>query len=70
MGFSNEDLCPENQKIQSPHPWNVSLAEQAEDKADSVEIASAQRLQYLELLAKLGIPLVMEGSPAEAFIVR
>ena len=70
MGFCNEDICPENQKIHAPQPWNASLTEQVQDKAESVEIASAQRLQYLELLAKLGIPLVMEGSPAEAFFVR
>ena len=70
MGCCNEDIYPENQKIHASQPWNASPAEQAEDKADSVEIASAQRLQYLELLSKLGIPLVMEGSPAEAFLVR
>lgn len=68
MGFCNEDICPENQKIHAPRPWDASPAEQAEGKADSAGTASAQRLQYLELLAKLGIPLVMEGSPAEAFL--
>jgi hypothetical protein len=70
MGFCNEDICPANQKIHSPQACNASPAEQAEDNAESVEIAYAQRLQYLELLAKLGIPLVMEGIPAEAFFVR
>ena len=70
MGFCNEDICPETQKIHAPQPWDASLTEQEEDEADSVEVATAQRLQYLELLAKLGIPLVMEGSPAEAFLVR
>jgi len=70
MVFSNEDICPENQKIHSFQVWNASSAEQAEDKADGVEKVSESRLQYLELLAKLGIPLVMEGSPAEAFLVR
>lgn len=70
MGFCNEDICPENQKIHASQVWNTSPAEHVEDKADSVEKASESRLQYLELLAKLGIPLVMEGSPAEAFLVR
>lgn len=70
MGFCNGDICPENQKIHASQAWNAVPAEQAEDEADSVEVASAQRLQYRELLAKLGIPLVMEGSPAEAFLVR
>ena len=70
MGFCNEDICPENQKIHASQAWNAYPAEQVQDKAESVEIASAQRLHYLELLAKLGIPLVMAGSPAEAFLVR
>ena len=70
MGCCNEDIYPENQKIHASQPWNASLTEQEEEKAASVAIASEARLQYLELLAKLGIPLVMEGSPAEAFLVR
>ena len=70
MGFCNGDICPEKQKIHDSQVWNASLEEHVKDKADSVESSSAQRLQYRELLAKLGIPLVMEGSPAEAFLVR
>ena len=70
MGSCNEDICPASRKIHAFQPWNTSPAELAEDKGDSEETASAQLLQYLELLAKLGIPLVMEGSPAEAFLIR
>ena len=70
MGCCNEDICSASQKIHAPQPWNASPEEQVEDKGNSEEIAPAQRLQYLELLATLGIPLVMEGSPAEAFFVR
>ena len=70
MGFCNEDICPASQTIHTLQPWNSSPSDQVEDKDDCVETASERRLQYLELLAKLGIPLVMEGSPAEAFRLR
>ena len=53
-----------------PLPLNDSPVKPAEDKDTSTEVVPAQRLQYLELLATLDIPLVMEGSPAEAFLVR
>ena len=69
MGFCNEDISPATLNIHASQPWNSSPAEQTEDKDARVEIAPAQRLQYLELLATLGIPLLMEGSPAEAFLV-
>ena len=69
MRISSENVMPMEQVLHGLHS-EPAPAVIEKIHPDSIGEASAQRLQYLDLLAKLGIPLVMEGSPAEAFLVR
>lgn len=69
MAINKENAIPMEQELHGQQ-LETTPAVSAEPASDNVGAASEQRLQYLDLLAKLGIPLVMEGSPAEAFFVR
>lgn len=51
-------------------PQEAAPVMAAEAESDSPDAVSEQRLCYLAALTKMGIPLVREGSPAEAFLVR
>ena len=69
MAINKENPVPMEQVLHGRQSKIIPTVS-AEPASDNVGAASEQRLQYLDLLAKLGIPLVMEGSPAEAFLVR
>ena len=69
MGICSEHVIPVEQIFYGFQPEPAPSVTE-EISPGSRGVASELRLQYLELLAKLGIPLVMEGSPAEAFLVR
>ena len=69
MAINKENTIPMEQVLHGRQSEIIPTVS-AEPASDDAGTASALRLHYLELLAKLGIPLVMEGSPAEAFLVR